>query len=145
MSEIVKEPEGILEIVGNCVNCYNCRVACPVCYCRECVFVTDTFRHPSEKYFRWAEKKGRLKMPTDTIFYHLTRMLHMSTLCVGCGQCTSACPNGIAVDTLFRTVARQTQQRFGYEPGRDVDEPQPLATFNSGELLDVTGQEATGS
>jgi formate dehydrogenase subunit beta len=145
MSKVIKEPEGILEIVGNCVNCYNCRVACPVCYCRECVFVTDTFRHPSEKYFRWAEKKGRLKMPTDTLFYHLTRMLHISTLCVGCGQCTSACPNGIPVDTLFRTIARQTQQRFDYQPGRDVIEPQPLATLNSEELLDVTGQEAARS
>ena len=23
--------------LANCVNCYNCRVACPVCYCKECV------------------------------------------------------------------------------------------------------------
>lgn len=141
MSDVIKEPEGILEIVGNCVNCYNCRVACPVCYCRECVFVTDTFRHSSEKYFRWAEKKGRQKMPTDTVFYHLTRMLHMSTLCVGCGQCTSACPNHIPVGTLFRAVARGTQKRFEYQPGHDVAEPQPLSTFHSEELLDVTGQE----
>ncbi len=145
MSKLIEEPEGILDVVGSCVNCYNCRVACPVCYCRECVFVTDTFRHPTEKYFRWAEKKGRLKMPTDTVFYHLTRMLHMSTLCVGCGQCTSACPNDIPVDTLFRTVARQTQERFEYQPGRDLAESQPLATFNGEELLEVTGQEAAGS
>jgi formate dehydrogenase subunit beta len=145
MSEVIQEPEGILEIVGNCVNCYNCRVACPVCYCRECVFVTDTFRHPSENYFRWSEKKGQLKMPTDTVFYHITRMLHMSALCVGCGQCTSACPSDIPVDTLFRTVAKQTQQRFGYQPGRDVAEPQPMATFHSEEMSEVTGQEAVGS
>ena len=141
MSDVIKAPEGILEIVGGCVNCYNCRVACPVCYCRECVFVTDTFRHASEKYFRWAEKKGRQKMPTDTVFFHLTRMLHMSTLCVGCGQCTSACPNDIPVGTLFRTVAKVTQERFEYQPGHDVAEPQPLTTFHSDELFEVTGQE----
>jgi formate dehydrogenase subunit beta len=145
MSKFIKEPEAILEIVGSCVNCYNCRVACPVCYCRECVFVTDTFRHASENYFSWAEKQGRLKMPTDTIFYHLTRMVHMSTLCVGCGQCTSACPNDIPVGTLFRTVANQTQQRFEYRPGRDINEPQPMATFHSEELFEVTGQEAARS
>ena len=145
MSEVIQKPEGILEIVGNCVNCYNCRVACPVCYCRECVFVTDTFRHPSESYFRWSEKKGQLKMPTDTVFYHITRMLHMSALCVGCGQCTSACPSDIPVGTLFRTVAKQTQERFGYQPGRDLAEPQPMATFHSEELSEVTGQEAVGS
>jgi formate dehydrogenase subunit beta len=145
MSKVIREPEGILEIVGNCVNCYNCRVACPVCYCRECVFVTDTFRHSSESYFRWAEKKGQLKMPTDTVFYHITRMLHMSALCVGCGQCTSACPSDIPVGTLFRTIAKQTQQRFDYQPGRDIAEPQPMATFHSDELSEVTGQEAVGS
>lgn len=142
VSEQIAEPTGILEIVGDCINCYNCRVACPVCYCRECVFVTDTFRHSSESYFRWAEKKGRQKMPTDTVFYHFTRMLHMSTLCVGCGQCTSACPNDIPVGMLLRTVANRTQKRFEYQPGRDVAEPQPLSTFHSDELLEVTGQEA---
>jgi formate dehydrogenase subunit beta len=72
-------------------------------------------------------------------------MLHMSTLCVGCGQCTSACPNDIPVGALFRTVASRTQERFEYQPGRDVAEPQPLATFNGEELLEVTGQEAAGS
>ena len=80
-------------------------------------------------------------MPTDTVFYHLTRMLHMSTLCVGCGQCTSACPNDIPVGTLFRTVAKVTQERFEYQPGHDVAEPQPLTTFHSDELFEVTGQE----
>jgi formate dehydrogenase subunit beta len=141
-SATIKKPAGMLELVGNCVNCYNCRVACPVCYCRECVFVTETFRHDSESYFRWAEKHGAVKLPTDTMFYHLTRMLHMSTLCVGCGQCTSACPNDIPVGALFRTVARRTQERFAYQPGRDLNEPQPLATFHSDELPEVTGQEA---
>jgi formate dehydrogenase subunit beta len=72
-------------------------------------------------------------------------MLHMSALCVGCGQCTSACPSDIPVGTLFRTVAKQTQHRFGYQPGRDVAEPQPMATFHSDELSEVTGQEAVGS
>ncbi len=72
-------------------------------------------------------------------------MLHMSTLCVGCGQCTSACPNDIPVDTLFRTVANRTQKRFEYRPGHDVSEPQPLTTFHSEELIEVTGQEAAAA
>ena len=28
---------------SQCVNCYNCRTACPVCYCRQCVFETNLF------------------------------------------------------------------------------------------------------
>lgn len=137
-----KEKTGTMEALqaatAACINCYNCRVACPVCYCRECVFVTDTFRHDSERYWQWAKKRGMLKMPTDTIFYHLTRMLHMSTLCVGCGQCSSACPNDIPVVELFRTVAEATQARFDYVPGRDFQEKQPLATFRDGEFEDVS-------
>ena len=123
-----------------CINCYNCRVACPVCYCKECVFVTDTFRHKGEQFITWADKDGMLKMPADTTFYHLTRMTHISAFCVGCGQCTSACPNDIDLMPIFRTSAEKAQARFEYLAGRSVDEPQPLTVFDSDELMEVTGQ-----
>jgi len=126
--------------LAGCINCYNCRVACPVCYCKECVFVTDTFRHNGDQYMGWADNNGTLKMPTDTTFYHLTRMSHISLFCVGCGQCTSACPNGIDLMPLFRTVAQKTQGRFDYQAGRSLDEEQPLTVFESDELVEVTGQ-----
>ena len=138
--EKVNTMEKLRDHLAGCVNCYNCRVACPVCYCKECVFVTDTFRHPGDKYVSWGDKRGALKMPTDTLLYHLTRMTHMSTLCVGCGQCSSACPNDIQLAELFRSVASRTQQRFDYHPGRALDEPQPLAVFFDDELVEVTGQ-----
>lgn len=123
-----------------CVNCYNCRVACPVCYCKECVFITDTFRHSGEQFMMWADQTGTLKMPNDTMFYHLTRMTHMSLFCVGCGQCTSACPSGIDLMPLFRACADKTQARFNYQAGRSLDEQQPMAGFKSDELVEVTGQ-----
>ncbi|MCE5334891.1 MAG: Coenzyme F420 hydrogenase/dehydrogenase, beta subunit C-terminal domain [Desulfobacteraceae bacterium] len=132
--------EKLEEKLSACVNCYNCRVACPVCYCKECVFVTDTFRHSGEQFFTWAEQTGALKLPSDTLFYHLTRMTHMSLFCVGCGQCTSACPNGIDLMPLFRTCADKTQARFNYQAGRSLDEQQPMAGFESDELVEVTGQ-----
>jgi formate dehydrogenase subunit beta len=132
--------DGLREALAGCINCYNCRVACPVCYCRECVFVTDTFRHDGEQYLAWAEKRGQVKLPTDTTFYHLTRMVHISTLCVGCGQCSSACPNDLPIMELFRTVSERTQRRFGYHPGQDPQEAQPLATFHDEEFDEVTGQ-----
>jgi len=131
--------DGLIEATAACINCYNCRVACPVCYCRECVFTTDLFRHNSSKYLMWSRKKGMVKMPTDTLFYHLTRMIHMSTMCVGCGQCSSACPNDIDVMEMFRTTAEDTQARFDYLPGRDFDEKLPMATFHEDELQDVSG------
>lgn len=132
--------EALDDRLADCVNCYNCRVACPVCYCKECVFVTDTFRHKGEQFFNWANSAGSLKMPTDTNFYHLTRMSHIATTCVGCGQCTSACPNDIDLMPVFRTAAERAQKRFDYEAGRSRDEAQPLAVFESEELVEVTGQ-----
>ncbi len=132
--------EALADKLSGCVNCYNCRVACPVCYCKECVFVTDTFRHTGEQFMMWADKAGMLKMPNDTLFYHLTRMTHMSLFCVGCGQCTSACPNGIDLMPLFRACADKTQTRFNYKAGRSVEEEQPMAGFKPDELVEVTGQ-----
>ncbi|WP_421902071.1 Coenzyme F420 hydrogenase/dehydrogenase, beta subunit C-terminal domain [Maridesulfovibrio sp.] len=127
---------------SGCVNCYNCRVACPVCYCKECVFNTDVFEHKPWQYLGWAKSKGGLKMPTDTVFFHLTRMVHMSTACVGCGQCSNACPNDIPVMKLFRTVAARTQQSFEYLPGRSLDESPPLSVFKENEFQDTVSHMA---
>jgi formate dehydrogenase subunit beta len=124
---------------AECVNCYNCRVACPVCYCKECVFVTDVFNHDPVQYLRWAHRKGVIKMPTDTVFYHLTRIAHMSTSCVGCGQCSNACPNDIPVMELFRTVSYHTQKAFEYEAGRSIEDDLPLSVFREDELAEVVG------
>ncbi len=132
--------EALADKLSACINCYNCRVACPVCYCKECVFVTDTFRHTGDQYMLWADQSGALKLPNDTLFYHLVRMTHMSLMCVGCGQCTSACPNDIDLMPLFRTCADKTQARFNYQAGRSLEEEQPMAVFKSDELMEVTGQ-----
>ncbi len=125
--------------LAGCINCYNCRVACPVCYCKECVFVTDVFNHEPVQYLRWAHRKGVIKMPTDTVFYHITRIAHMSTACVGCGQCSNACPNNIPVMELFRTASYRTQKAFDYEPGRNIEDEPPLSVFRENELNNIVG------
>lgn len=143
-SEGIDNMEKLSVYLADCVNCYNCRVACPVCYCRECVFLTDVFNHDPSQYLGWANQKGILKMPTDTLFYHLTRVAHMSTACIGCGQCSNACPNDIPVMELFRTVSDRTQKAFDYHPGRSIDEVPPLAEFKENEYNDVMGIGAHG-
>ncbi|MBW1777635.1 MAG: 4Fe-4S dicluster domain-containing protein [Deltaproteobacteria bacterium] len=127
------------EYFSHCINCYNCRVACPVCYCKECVFVTDVFYHEPAQYLKWSRRKGVIKMPTDTVFYHLTRLAHMSTACVGCGQCSNACPNDIPVMEVFRTMAHRTQQAFEYEAGKSLEEKPPLSDFREAEFEEVVG------
>jgi formate dehydrogenase subunit beta len=138
-AEATASLEKLTTYLANCVNCYNCRVACPVCYCKECVFVTDVFNHEPAQYLRWAARKGVIKMPTDTVFYHITRLAHMSTACVGCGQCSNACPNDIPVMELFRTIAAHTQKGFNYEAGRSLEEKPPLSEFRENEFNEVVG------
>ncbi len=142
MFEETREATDSLEKLGKflsgCVNCYNCRVACPVCYCRECVFVTDVFDHEPWQFMSWAKQKGALKLPADTLFYHLTRLAHMSAACVGCGQCSNACPNDVPVVELFRMTAAGVQRAFNYEAGRSPEEPPPLSIFQEHEFTEVT-------
>ena len=78
-------------------------------------------------------------MPADTVFYHLTRLVHMSTACVGCGQCSNACPSEIPLAELFRATAIRTQRAFGYEAGLDPNAPPPMTVFREQEFVEVVG------
>lgn len=126
--------EGLLGVFSTCIRCHNCMVNCPICYCPECIFRTPTFDHLSTQYLDWARRKGALRMPTDTVLFHLTRLNHMATSCVGCGMCTEACPSGISVGTVFRAVGQRVQALFDYLPGRSLEGEVPLATFREEEL-----------
>ncbi len=70
-------------------------------------------------------------MPNDTVFYHLTRLAHIGCTCVGCGQCTLACPSRIPVADLFISVTRIARKAFDYIPGRNDAEPLPLSVFRN--------------
>jgi len=130
-------PENLLSVFASCTGCHNCRIACPLCYCRECFFDSPTFAWEADKYLGWAEKKGALRMPTDTLLYHLTRLNHMVVSCVGCGMCQEACPNNIPVFRVFRLVGATVQDNFQYIPGRSLADELPLNVFREDELNEV--------
>jgi formate dehydrogenase subunit beta len=132
--ERVNDPVTLLAEFSTCIRCQNCMVACPICYCKECIFRTDIFDHPSARYWDWAERKGGVRLPSDTLLFHVTRMLHMAHACVGCGMCSDACPVSIPVADIFRAVGQRVQESFGYVPGRDPDEEMIIATFREDEL-----------
>jgi formate dehydrogenase subunit beta len=136
---IVKDLQAFLDKFSTCVRCHNCMVACPICYCKECVFRTAVFEHDGDQFLRWADRKGGIRMPTDTLIFHLIRMSHMVTSCIGCGLCDSACPSRLPVATLFRSVGDRIQKMFQYVPGRNVEEVPPVASFKEDELKIESG------
>lgn len=124
----------LMSELATCLRCQNCRKACPICFCRQCVFESMIFEHDSDKYLKWASRKGLIEMPTDTVLFHLTRLNHMATSCVGCGQCESACPSELPLATIFQAIGKKVQDIFEYVPGRSLEENLPLTTYKEVEL-----------
>lgn len=125
----------LIRAFETCQSCYNCTVACPICICKQCLFNTTVFDSDSKQIMDWAIRNGAVRLPGNVSTFQLTRLLHVSTSCVGCGLCTSACPAHLPVDTLFQTVARETQRLFEYVPGYDGAAPLPTASFRTDEFV----------
>jgi formate dehydrogenase subunit beta len=127
--------EDFLETIASlCINCHNCRAVCPICYCKQCVFDGPVFDYPLEKYLNWSDKKGVLPMPPDKLLFHLTRMSHVATSCVACGQCEAACPSGVPLGRIYQKISTAAQEALEYEAGRSLEEELPLTTFREDEL-----------
>jgi formate dehydrogenase subunit beta len=131
---------GLASLFSACLRCHNCMTACPICYCKTCLFKSAAFDHAPEHYLTAARRKGATRLLGDTLLFQLTRMNHMSTSCVSCGMCTSACPAEIPVGAIFSAVGAQVQSAFSYTPGRDAQEPLPLISFQPNEWAGV-GEE----
>jgi formate dehydrogenase (coenzyme F420) beta subunit len=131
---------GLGSLFAACIRCHNCMTACPICYCKTCLFRTAAFDHAPEHYFSAAKHKGAVRLLGDTMLFHMTRLNHMSASCVSCGMCTSACPSEIPVGVIFSAIGAQVQAAFEYEPGRSLEEVLPLITFQADEWTQV-GEE----
>ena len=131
---------GLSGLFTACIRCHNCMTACPICYCKTCLFKTAAFDHEPAYYLTAARRKGATRLLGDTLLFHITRLNHMSTSCVSCGMCSSACPSDIPVGMIFSAIGERVQQTFEYVPGESVKEPLPLITFQPNEWTEV-GEE----
>jgi formate dehydrogenase subunit beta len=129
--------QDLSSVFAACIRCHNCMNVCPICYCKTCVFKSEVFDHEPMQYVTWVKQKGAYRMPADTMLFHLTRLNHMVLSCIGCGMCTQACPADLPVGQVFRAIGQRVQEKFGYLPGRSLDEPLPLITFKADEWEEV--------
>lgn len=107
-------------LFDQCIKCYGCRDACPICYCRECILEARRGVVPAGE------------VPPQAVF-GLVRAIHVADSCVNCGQCEDACPVGIPLTSLISLLQEDIQSVFKYEPGMDVQERPPLTTLTQGE------------
>ncbi|WP_455391518.1 4Fe-4S dicluster domain-containing protein [[Eubacterium] cellulosolvens] len=126
--------ENFMDELSACINCHNCMEVCPICYCRECFFDSPTFNLEADKYFKIANRKGSLRMPANMFLFHVTRFNHMVLSCIACGMCEQGCPANIPLLSIYKTVGRNAQNVFDYEPGRSLEEEIPILTFKEDEL-----------
>jgi formate dehydrogenase subunit beta len=106
---------------GQCIKCFGCRDACPICYCKDCYLEAD----------RGAIPGGEI--PPDVMF-PMIRTVHVMDSCVNCGQCQDACPMEIPLSRLIFMLNRELAETFKYEPGVDVSARPPLRTVTDEEL-----------
>jgi ferredoxin len=106
------------DTIKDCIRCYACRNACPLCYCPTC-FVDES--DP-----QWV---GKSIDPTDTMTFHILRAYHCAGRCTDCGACQQACPMDINVRHFTRKLNKDVLDLYNSEAGLSIEKRPPLDTY----------------
>lgn len=114
---------------SQCIKCFGCRDACPICYCKDCTLEAD----------RGLVIGGEIP---PNVMWPMIRIAHVMDSCVNCGQCQDACPMELSLSRLIFMLNRELTSIFDYEPGMDVEACPPLRTVTDAEMT-IDGVEIT--
>ncbi len=129
--------DGLIDIFGKCIGCHVCSKVCPICYCKLCEFESSDSEYGPSNYESELKRKGAVRVPPNTLYYHLGRLSHIAISCVGCGSCEDACPVDIPISIIFKKIGESIQDLFEYTPGKNITEKIPLITFKEKELTKI--------
>ncbi|KAA3655845.1 MAG: sulfite reductase subunit A [Calditrichaeota bacterium] len=110
------------EIATRCMNCANCTMVCPTCFCTTMEDVTNLTGTEAERWRRWdscftmdfSYIHGGSVRPSDSTRYrhwitHKFAAWHdqfEESGCVGCGRCITWCPVGIDVTKEIKNLRK---------------------------------------
>jgi len=122
--------EIITSLLSNCIRCYGCREACPMCYCSQC-FVDQN--KPI-----WFDKTTEM---SDILIFHIIRAFHVAGRCTSCGDCSNVCPMGIDLALITRELGRIVKDRYDFVSGLDLETPIPFGSFKMEDKEDFMVKE----
>jgi ferredoxin len=103
-----------------CTRCYACRQVCPLCYCERCV----VDKNRPVRFSTSATLKGNYA-------WHITRAFHLAGRCIGCDECTRACPAGINLRLLNLSLSKAAESSFSYRAGMDLEAEPVIGSFSA--------------
>lgn len=106
------------DLLSDCIRCYACRNACPLCYCPTC-FVDES--RP-----QWL---GKSIDPADIRTFHFLRAYHCAGRCTDCGACARSCPVGINVRAMTKKLEKDCFELFDWEAGLSTEHRPPLDSY----------------
>jgi len=109
------------EQFSQCIKCFACKDACPICYCTDCYLEAD----------RGFIAAGQV--PPDIVF-PILRTVHVADSCINCGQCQDACPSELPLSRLAHMLNVEIGAVLGYHSGMDIGAPPPLSAVPEDEL-----------